>query len=76
MTNVLLEGGADALGSFLDGQLIDEAHVFLAPKLIGGATAVPAIRGRGIAEVAASARINQPVVEILDDNVYIHGRFG
>ncbi len=74
MTNVLLEGGADTLGSFLDGQLINEAHVFLAPKLIGGATAVSAIRGRGIADVADVARLIQPVIEILDDNIYIHGR--
>jgi diaminohydroxyphosphoribosylaminopyrimidine deaminase/5-amino-6-(5-phosphoribosylamino)uracil reductase len=74
MTNVLLEGGADVLGSFLDRQLIDEAHVFIAPKLLGGANAVPAVRGCGIAEVADAVRMVNPVVEILDDNIYIHGR--
>src|SRR6476660_489346 len=36
MTNVLFEGGASLLGSLFDARLIDEAHVFIAPKLFGG----------------------------------------
>src|SRR5439155_8684965 len=37
MTNLLVEGGAEVFGSFCDERLIDEFHVFVAPKLIGGA---------------------------------------
>ena len=38
MTNVLVEGGGRLLGSLFDARLIDEAaHVFIAPKLAGGA---------------------------------------
>ena len=36
MTNVLVEGGGKLLGRFFDSQLVDEAHLFIAPKLIGG----------------------------------------
>src|SRR5262245_22463526 len=39
MTNVLIEGGAEVLGSFLDADAIDEVHVFVAPLLVGGAEA-------------------------------------
>ena len=36
MTNVLVEGGGRVLGSLLDARQIDEVHVFIAPKLVGG----------------------------------------
>ena len=39
LTNVLVEGGSRLLGSLLDVRQIDEVHVFLAPKLFGGAAA-------------------------------------
>ena len=39
LTNVLVEGGGRLLGSLLDARQIDEVHVFIAPKLLGGATA-------------------------------------
>ncbi len=47
MTNVLVEGGGRVLGSFLDARLADEAHIFVAPRLIGGQTAPGPLRGRG-----------------------------
>ena len=36
-TNVLVEGGGEVLGGFLDAGEIDEVHVFVAPRLAGGA---------------------------------------
>lgn len=36
-TNAMLEAGPGLLGSFFDQGLIDEVHVFVAPKLSGGA---------------------------------------
>ena len=39
MTNVLVEGGSQLLGSLFDAGEIDEVHVFIAPKLIGGPAA-------------------------------------
>ncbi len=38
-TNVLCEGGGQLLGGLLDAQLVDECHIYIAPKLIGGAGA-------------------------------------
>jgi diaminohydroxyphosphoribosylaminopyrimidine deaminase/5-amino-6-(5-phosphoribosylamino)uracil reductase len=52
MTNVLVEGGARVLGSFFDARQIDEVHVFVAPKLIGGAHAKVPFAGTGIAQLS------------------------
>ena len=51
MTNVLVEGGAVLLGALFDRRLADEVHVYIAPRLIGGAQAPAAPGGRGARSV-------------------------
>ena len=62
-TNVLCEGGGQLLGGLLDQGLIDECHVYVAPKLIGGAGATAPCLGRGFESVAQGPRLE--VVEQL-----------
>jgi diaminohydroxyphosphoribosylaminopyrimidine deaminase/5-amino-6-(5-phosphoribosylamino)uracil reductase len=50
-THVLLEAGPSLLGAFFDGGLIDEVHVFIAPKLLGGEFAASPLGGLGLARV-------------------------
>jgi len=52
MTNVLVEGGSAVLGAFVDGGLADEAIVFVAPRIIGGAAAPGPLGGVGAADMA------------------------
>jgi diaminohydroxyphosphoribosylaminopyrimidine deaminase/5-amino-6-(5-phosphoribosylamino)uracil reductase len=73
MTNVLVEGGAAVLGSFLDARAIDEVHVFLAPILIGGIDAKPAIGGQGLERVAEALRLVEWSSEALAGDLYLHG---
>jgi len=73
-TNVLVEGGAAVLGSFLDAGLIDEVHVFIAPILAGGDKALSPIGGVGIDKIAGALRLKDVRVEILDSDVYVHGQ--
>src|SRR5439155_23518213 len=72
MTNVLVEGGAAVLGSFLDARAIDEVHVFLAPRLVGGAAARAAVAGQGVERIAEALRLLEWTVGQLDGDVYIH----
>jgi diaminohydroxyphosphoribosylaminopyrimidine deaminase / 5-amino-6-(5-phosphoribosylamino)uracil reductase len=74
LTNVLVEGGGHLLGSLLDARAIDEVHVFIAPKLLGGAAAATPLAGRGIAEVATALRLESPAVRQLGDDTYITAR--
>lgn len=52
VTNVLVEGGATLLGHLFAQDLVDEAMVFIAPKLLGDSAAIPAARGRSVARIA------------------------
>jgi diaminohydroxyphosphoribosylaminopyrimidine deaminase / 5-amino-6-(5-phosphoribosylamino)uracil reductase len=74
LTNVLVEGGARVLGSLLDAGQIDEVHVFIAPKLFGGAAAATAIAGTGIAAVADALALETQEVRQVADNIYVRGR--
>ena len=74
MTNVLVEGGAQLLGSLLDAQAINEVHVFIAPKLIGGATAPSPIAGQGIARLSEALSLDTPEIRQVGADVYVHGR--
>jgi diaminohydroxyphosphoribosylaminopyrimidine deaminase/5-amino-6-(5-phosphoribosylamino)uracil reductase len=74
MTNVLLEGGGTLLGKAFDALLIDEAHVFVAPKLSGGGSAPSPIAGIGVDRMAAALRLRNPRWQSLDGDLYISGR--
>ncbi len=73
MTNVLVEGGSGILGALFDRQLCDEVHVFVAPKIVGGASAKSPVAGIGLDQIPALADLQNPEFEIVDDDVYIHG---
>ena len=72
-TNILVEGGGTVLGSFLDAKAIDEFHVFVAPKLVGGATASSPVGGQGVATMAEALPLVEWHVEQLDGDVLFHG---
>jgi diaminohydroxyphosphoribosylaminopyrimidine deaminase/5-amino-6-(5-phosphoribosylamino)uracil reductase len=74
MTNVLVEGGADLLGSLFDAGQIDEVHVFIAPKIFGGQKARSPIRGAGIEQVTDALQLDSLQVQRLGDDVYLSGR--
>ncbi len=48
LQSVFLEGGSQLAGSFIDDGLIDKVSFFVAPLIIGGADAMPAISGGGL----------------------------
>ena len=73
MTNVLIEGGGQLLGTFFDQQLIDECHIFVAPKIVGGADAIGPLSGRGVEQMAAAAVLIEPQIETVDGDIYVHG---
>ncbi|NQV25555.1 MAG: bifunctional diaminohydroxyphosphoribosylaminopyrimidine deaminase/5-amino-6-(5-phosphoribosylamino)uracil reductase RibD [Rhodopirellula sp.] len=74
MTNVLIEGGGELLGAAFDGHFVDETHVFVAPKIAGGADAVTPVGGVGLELISEAGQLRGQTVELVGDDVYIHGR--
>jgi diaminohydroxyphosphoribosylaminopyrimidine deaminase/5-amino-6-(5-phosphoribosylamino)uracil reductase len=72
-TNILVEGGSGIFGAFFDAAAIDEYHVFIAPRLVGGATATNAVGGIGVQRMVEALRLAEWRHEILDGDLYVHG---
>jgi len=74
MTNLLVEGGSQVFGCLLDANQVDEVHVFISPKLIGGERAPSPVAGAGLDRVPELPQVGQRVVDQLGDDIYIRGR--
>lgn len=73
MTNLLVEGGSQLLGAFHDAGLIDEVHVFIAPKIVGGKSAVSPLAGIGCETVPELPSLDNVTVETFDSDMYVRG---
>lgn len=71
MTNVLVEGGAGVLGAFFDANAVDEAWVFVAPKVIGGVTALAPVGGFGRTRLTDALPGAAPTIERVGGDVLI-----
>jgi diaminohydroxyphosphoribosylaminopyrimidine deaminase/5-amino-6-(5-phosphoribosylamino)uracil reductase len=74
MTNVLVEGGEALLGSLFDARQIDELHVFVAPKIAGGAKALSPIGGHGIDIMNEALNVATIEWQQVGTDMYLHGR--
>ncbi|MCP4513150.1 MAG: riboflavin biosynthesis protein RibD, partial [Fuerstiella sp.] len=61
-------------GSFHDENLIDEVHVFVAPKIVGGVNAVTPVAGQGRAEIPELPSLGDRTIRQFGDDVRIEGR--
>ncbi len=69
MTNVLVEGGGTLLGALHDAKQIDEAHVYVAPKILGGKDAFSPIAGEGFASMRQADGWSVQTIERIADDV-------
>jgi diaminohydroxyphosphoribosylaminopyrimidine deaminase/5-amino-6-(5-phosphoribosylamino)uracil reductase len=67
---VLVEGGGEVHGAFLDAGLVDRVAMFAAPLLIGGRRATPVIAGAG-RELKSAVRLDGFAVTALGDDLFI-----
>ncbi|MBI2917690.1 MAG: bifunctional diaminohydroxyphosphoribosylaminopyrimidine deaminase/5-amino-6-(5-phosphoribosylamino)uracil reductase RibD [Chloroflexi bacterium] len=73
ITSVLVEGGATLLGSVFDQRLADKVVAYIAPIIIGGRLAPPAIAGQGVAGLAQALRLERLRVERLGEDIVVVG---
>ncbi len=74
MTNVLVEGGGQLLGTLLDAGQIDEVHVFIAPKIVGGENAPCPVDGEGVGDIAQALALENAQWQTTGPDMYLKGR--
>lgn len=70
--SVLVEGGGQTLGGFIDSKLIDKVYAFHAPLLIGGKEAI-SIRGKGASNIQKAFRLQEVSFRKFYDNLLTIG---
>jgi len=76
LTSILVEGGSQVHGAFLDENLVQRVYAFIAPKIIGGAQSLPPIGGFGKEKIAESLVLREKNIQYLDQDILITGRIG
>lgn len=75
ISSILVEGGAEIFGSFIDARLVDRFYWFIAPKIIGGRTAKTAVAGSGISALDKALLLSDDYqVSFLGGDVLIEGK--
>jgi len=74
--SVLIEGGGETAAAFLAASLVDRVSFLIAPILIGGRDAVPAIGGLGAERLADAHRLTDISTEWVGSDLIYSGRVG
>ena len=76
ITNILVEAGGILLGSLFDNELVDKVVAFLAPMIIGGEKARPAVAGQGFELLSQCARLSQVKFDRIGEDIMVTGYVG
>ncbi len=71
--SVLVEGGSEVNGSFLDEGLIDKLLLFLSPRLIGDHRAPGIFGGRGVSSLQEAVPLKEMKVKKIGEDVLLEG---
>lgn len=71
--SLMVEGGSQLLGAFVDANLVDEVWAFIAPKWIGGVSAPSAVGGLGAECINQSVSLFDVKHESLDPDLLVRG---
>ncbi len=74
VTSILLEGGPHLAGAFLDAGEVDDIRLFLAPVVLGGASARDPLEGEGPERIADATRALSLDVERVGEDVLVLAR--
>jgi diaminohydroxyphosphoribosylaminopyrimidine deaminase/5-amino-6-(5-phosphoribosylamino)uracil reductase len=71
--SVLVEGGTEVAGAFIDARLVDKITFMIAPMIIGGHDAPVSIGGKGAESLCDSLRLRDVTVEQHSADIEITG---
>ena len=71
INSLIVEGGGNTLTQFFSADLVDEIHCYIAPKLVGGATAPTAFMGSGSKLMSQAKSFSLHQMECFADDVLL-----
>lgn len=74
VARLLIEGGGTVIGSALKDKLVDEMHIFMAPKIIGDARAIPAIQGLSPKNMDQVLELSDWQTEVIGKDLFIKAK--
>lgn len=72
IVSVLVEGGGEVMGSFIDAKAVDKVYAFYAPMVIGGRNAV-SIGGSGAEKLTSALRLKTTSIERFQNDIFVTG---
>lgn len=76
ITSLLVEGGAEVHGAFLEASAVDKIYWFIAPLLIGGRTSPGAVGGKGVEKLAHAVKLKEIIIQNFGTDICIEGYTG
>jgi diaminohydroxyphosphoribosylaminopyrimidine deaminase/5-amino-6-(5-phosphoribosylamino)uracil reductase len=71
ISRLLVEGGGDTISGFLEAGLADRALFFIAPKIIGGRSAITSVEGRGAEKISQAINLKDIKVEMIGPDILV-----
>lgn len=75
VSSVLVEGGSEVFGSFIDEKLVDRFYWFISPKIIGGRDATFAVGGKGISRMKNILHLQKLDMQKIGDDILVEAKF-
>lgn len=74
ISSLLVEGGAQVQASFLKEKLVNKLHLFMAPRIIGGQSALHSVGDLGVKSLAGTVDFRIQKTEIVDSDLLVEAR--
>lgn len=71
--SLLVEGGSEIAGAFVDARLVDKVTFIMTPIVIGGRSAPMAIGGMGAEDLRGALRLSNVTTEALGEDIEVTG---
>ena len=75
LLGIYVEGGAGTVGPFLDHDLVNRLHIFMATSVIGGKYATGWSDLCGVTKLESSWKLARQRVKLIGSDLHITGRF-
>jgi diaminohydroxyphosphoribosylaminopyrimidine deaminase/5-amino-6-(5-phosphoribosylamino)uracil reductase len=73
ITSILIEGGANVIGSALKQKLVDKMYFYIAPKIIGDRQALDSIVGLDIFHLQKAIKLDQVKITKINQDIMMEG---